>query len=148
MKIYTDGACTKAGSGGWAFVCVRDGDVVFTHSGGMRKTTNNQMELIAFIEAVKHALRHYKSEKVIVVLSDSQYVVRGANTWLSGWKSNRWRTSKRKPVANEGLWRQIDALLSSWRDKGHVPLSIKWVRGHNGDYFNEVADKLAKEGCP
>jgi ribonuclease HI len=104
--------------------------------GGEALTTNNRMELTAAIEA----LESLKRRCGVTLHTDSQYL-RGAVTgWLDGWKRNGWRTSDRKPVKNEDLWRRLDAAAV------RHDVEWLWVKGHAGDEHNERADRLAREG--
>jgi ribonuclease HI len=96
-------------------------------------TTNNKMEMTAAIkalEAVPHSLP-------IIIHSDSQYVINGATKWLRGWKAKGWRKADGKPVLNQDLWLQMDALL-----KGRK-ITWTWVKGHAGHEQNERVDGLA-----
>src|SRR5690606_24638508 len=106
--------------------------------GGEALTTNNRMELLAVIEA----LRALKRPSRVVIHTDSQYVQKGITEWIRNWKLRGWKTADRKPVKNEDLWRTLDGLLA-----GHE-ISWRWVRGHSGHPENERADALANRGVP
>jgi ribonuclease HI len=106
--------------------------------GGERETTNNRMELMAVIQALK-AL---KRPCAVTLFIDSLYVLKGMTEWLPGWKAKGWRTADKKPVKNVELWQQLDELVTR---SGHV-IDWRWVRGHNGDPGNERADELANMG--
>lgn len=132
LKIWTDGSCfPNPGAGGWAWIC-QDGR---QGSGRREPTTNQRMELLAAIEGIRSNLSRPGQ---IVVISDSQYVVRGATLWYKGWLSNGWRNSQGKPVANVDLWKELLALKEA-----AAFVDFQWVRGHNGDEMNEKADRLA-----
>lgn len=134
LKIWTDGSCLgNPGPGGWAFVAT-DGKNTAERSGGERDTTNNRMELTAVIRALTAARRHSEIE----LHTDSQYVKNGTQSWLKKWKKNNWRTADKKPVKNQDLWMQLDAL------SGAIKIHWHWVRGHNGDEMNERCDELAR----
>ena len=140
--IYTDGACKgNPGPGGWG-VFITDGDGHGTElCGGERDTTNNRMELMAALEAVRW---YAKSElQQIVFYLDSEYVRKGTTEWLWGWKAKGWITSTKQPVKNADLWKEMDRLLA---DLGK-PIDWRWVKGHAGNYGNEMADKLANKGA-
>jgi len=133
VEIYTDGACRgNPGPGGWAALLM-SGSSERTLSGAEAYTTNNRMELLAVIEALK-ALRRRVS---VQLYTDSQYVRRGVLEWLPKWKANNWRTADRKPVKNQDLWQQLDALLADQQIGWH------WVPGHAGVPGNERVDALA-----
>lgn len=135
FELFTDGACSgNPGPGGWAFVLRGPGlpsDIEV--SGGEPETTNNRMELLAVIRG----LEALPGPSAVRVVSDSEYVVKGLREWLDGWKSRGWRTAAKKPVKNEDLWRQLDALRATHR------LSPEWIRGHNEHPENTRCDALA-----
>lgn len=136
VEIYTDGACRgNPGPGGWGAVMI-SGKRFREISGGEPDTTNNRMELTAAIEALS-ALRRPCH---VTLYTDSQYLRQGILQWLDNWKRNGWRTSAKKPVKNEDLWRQLDESASRHQ------VDWRWVRGHAGNAGNERADALANEG--
>ena len=138
---FTDGACSgNPGPGGWgALLQAKDGDVVLKErplSGGEALTTNNRMELLAAINALEALDR----ATAITIVTDSTYVKNGVTTWIHGWKKNGWRTSARKPVKNDDLWKRLDEAQSRHE------VTWEWVKGHAGHPENERADELAREG--
>jgi ribonuclease HI len=138
---YTDGACSgNPGPGGWgALLIARDGDAVLRErelSGGEPDTTNNRMELLAAINALETLSR--PSE--VTVITDSAYVKGGVTQWIHSWKRNGWKTSTRKPVKNEDLWRRLDDA------QARHDVRWEWVKGHAGHPENERADALARAG--
>lgn len=133
--VYTDGACSgNPGPGGWAWAIAPTGER--QDSGGERQTTNQRMELVA----VLNALRTLGAQAgAIEVVSDSQYVVKCFNdAWWEGWLRRGWKNSQRQPVANRDLWEPLITLV---RERGNV--TFRWVRGHNGDPMNDLVDALA-----
>ena len=135
MDIYTDGSCEgNPGRGGWGVVILRDGQLVREMSGGERQTTNNRMELLAVI----YALEELPLGEAARIHTDSQYAQKGATEYLQRWKENGWKSAAKKPVKNEDLWRRLDALLAERR------VSWRWLRGHDGDRWNERADEIAR----
>ena len=138
ISIYTDGACSgNPGKGGWGVVLVfsETGEESFI-SGYEKLTTNNKMELKAAIEGLK-SIKDTKS--LVEIYTDSQYVKNGINLWINKWKINGWKTANKKEVANKKLWIELDLLTQ------HHKISWFWVKGHSGNYYNEIADKLAVE---
>ncbi len=134
LKIWTDGSCLgNPGPGGWAFVAT-DGKNIAHRSGGEASTTNNRMELMAVIRALTAAHRHSEVE----IHTDSQYVKNGMQTWIKNWRKNNWRTADKKPVKNQDLWQKLDELANNTK------IHWVWVRGHNGEEFNEMCDELAR----
>ncbi|MFV0244890.1 MAG: ribonuclease HI [Qingshengfaniella sp.] len=138
---YTDGACSgNPGPGGWgALLIARDGDQVLRErelQGGEADTTNNRMELIAAISALEALTRPSQ----VIVVTDSAYVKGGITQWLHGWKRNGWKTSTKKPVKNEDLWRRLDTAQARHQ------VEWRWVKGHAGHPENERADALARAG--
>ena len=141
LFAYTDGECSgNPGPGGWgALLIAREGDAVVKErelSGGAAETTNNRMELLAAI----HALEALDRPSRLTVVTDSAYVKGGITQWLAGWKRNGWRTSSKKPVKNEDLWRRLEAATE------RHDIAWEWVKGHAGHPENERADALARAG--
>ncbi len=137
IKIYTDGSCLKnPGNGGWAAVINLNGKIIKI-SGSEKNTTNNRMELIAPINALKKIDKHKKVE----IYTDSQYVKLGITEWIHKWIKNNWLTSKREPVKNKDLWVELYNLTNKFDIKWH------WVKAHAGDPANEQADLLAKKAA-
>ena len=135
FELFTDGACSgNPGPGGWAFVLRGPGIAGDMEvSGGDPETTNNRMELLAVIRG----LEALTGPSAVRVVSDSEYVVKGLREWLDGWKARGWRTAAKKPVKNDDLWRQLDALRTTHR------LAPEWIRGHNEHPENTRCDALA-----
>jgi len=130
--IYTDGACqNNPGPGGWAAVLLYKGHKK-TISGYSPSTTNNIMELTACIEALNTVKKDYP----ITIYSDSKYVISGITEWIKNWKP-RWVKADGKPVLNKQYWIELDSLSSKFQ------ITWKWVKGHSGDEYNELADQLA-----
>ena len=137
VTIYTDGACSgNPGPGGWGAVLIYGG-----HErdlwGGETPTTNNRMELMGAIQALETLKKPCRVE----LHTDSQYVRQGITQWINNWRVHGWKTSDRKPVKNEDLWRRLDAARARHEVHWH------WVKGHNGHPLNERADGLARKGC-
>jgi ribonuclease HI len=134
VDVFTDGACSgNPGPGGWGAI-LRSGAHEKEISGGERLTTNNRMELMAAIRA----LEALKKASTVVVHTDSKYVMDGITQWLPRWKKNGWKTSDKKPVKNEDLWRALEAECARHQ------VTWRWVRGHAGHAENERADALAR----
>ncbi|MGC1259155.1 ribonuclease HI [Jannaschia helgolandensis] len=141
LTAYTDGACSgNPGPGGWGALLVasEDGAVLRERElkGGEADTTNNRMELLAAI----HALEALERPSTLTVVTDSAYVKGGVTVWMHGWKKNGWKTSTRKPVKNEDLWKRLDTAQARHK------VNWKWVKGHAGHPENERADELARAG--
>ena len=133
-EVYTDGSCLKnpGGCGGWAWL-VPDGP---RDSGGELESTNNRMEIQAVLEAVR-AL-----DGPLLIYSDSRYVVDCLQKrWYEGWEKRGWKTSAKKPVKNQDLWKPLVELV---RDRS---VQMEWVRGHMGLRWNEEADIMARHAA-
>ena len=136
INIYTDGACKgNPGPGGWGALILQ-GDTKNEIYGGEANTTNNRMEIMAVIRALKTI----NTENEITVFTDSTYVQKGINEWIAKWKINGWRTSNKKEVKNKDLWVQLDNLTSQ------LKINWIWVKGHSGHPGNDRADYLANKG--
>lgn len=137
INIATDGACKgNPGPGGWG-VYMEGEDSETRLSGGAKDTTNNRMELQAFIEACKHieSFEMLKEDNIIIWL-DSTYVLKGATQWLRGWRQKDY-----KGVKNDDLWRQVADLRHIW-----LKCDLQWCKGHSTNAYNKEADRLANEG--
>jgi ribonuclease HI len=135
VEIYTDGACRgNPGPGGWA-ATLRCGDTEKELAGAEGATTNNRMELTAVIRALEALKRPVQ----VKVYTDSEYVRRGIEEWVAGWKRNGWLTADRKPVKNQDLWQRLDELAAAHDIEWH------WVKGHAGIPGNERVDRLANQ---
>jgi ribonuclease HI len=136
IEAFTDGACKgNPGPGGWGVLLRYEGREKTLH-GGEPHTTNNRMELRAAIEA----LNALKEPCSVELTTDSQYVIKGITEWIAGWKKKNWLTAAKKPVINDDLWKQLDALNQKHNVRWH------WVRGHSGHIENERVDALANRG--
>ena len=137
IKIYTDGSClSNPGNGGWAAIINMNGEIKKI-SGNEKNTTNNRMELMAPI----NALKNINSKDPIEIFTDSKYVKNGITEWINTWVLNNWKTSKKENVKNKDLWLELHKLNQS--------LNIKWnwVKAHAGNPLNEEVDMLAKKAA-
>tara|TARA_B100001287_G_scaffold264475_1_gene256368 strand:- start:1081 stop:1521 length:441 start_codon:yes stop_codon:yes gene_type:complete len=140
VRVFTDGACSgNPGNGGWGVVIVKDNEIG-KYNGSENDTTNNRMELKAAIEGIKLAI----NGSPLTLYTDSKYVKDGITSWIENWKKNNWLTSSRKPVKNQDLWEQLDALNNEHQ------ILWKWVKGHQiekseDSRYNNLADALARE---
>lgn len=133
VQIITDGSCIgNPGQGGWACI-LQYGTEKRELSGSEAQTTNNQMELTAAINGLK-AL-HESCD--VELVTDSQYLKQGVTEYLTRWKANGWRTSKRKSVQNQDLWRELDELASK-----HT-VRWAWVAGHADHDVQNRCDAIA-----
>ena len=134
--IYTDGACSgNPGPGGWGAIILSEEKNETNISGKEKSTTNNRMELMAPIMA----LRKIKKASKIIIYTDSIYLKNGITTWIKNWEKNGWISANKKPIKNKDLWVTLNKL-----SKEHV-INWKWVKAHAGNKYNEIADKLATE---
>ncbi|MEL0151439.1 MAG: ribonuclease HI [Rhodobiaceae bacterium] len=135
-EIFTDGACSgNPGPGGWgALICNGENENELT--GGAAETTNNRMELLAAIEALKSL----PDGSAVRLTTDSVYVKDGITNWIKNWKARGWKTAAKKPVKNIDLWQELDSEAQRHSVEWH------WVKGHAGHAGNERADELARQG--
>ena len=137
LEVYTDGCCKgNPGPGGWAFVVYENGQKKGHKKGNQKQTTNNGMELLAILEALRWAEKHNIS--IDVLHSDSSYAINAITKWMDGWSKKGWTASTGKPVGNLDTMKEIFSLR-------HRVKSYLHVKGHNGNPGNEMADVLANE---
>ena len=137
ITIYTDGSClTNPGKGGWAAI-INDGKEIKKISGNEKNTTNNRMELLAPI----NALKDMEPGVEIKIFTDSQYVKNGITEWINTWLANNWKTSKKENVKNKDLWIDLYNLNKS------LNIQWNWVKAHDGNPLNEEVDLLAKKAA-
>lgn len=137
-EIFVDGACSgNPGMGGWGAIVRHPSGREVEFNGAEPYTTNNRMELLGAIVALE-SLKSNQAQRVLVT-SDSQYLIKGASEWMSGWEKKGWRNSKRELVPNLDLWQRLRRL------KAQHAITWVWVRGHNGHPENERCDRLAKK---
>ena len=136
ISIYTDGACSgNPGIGGWGAIIILSEKKIIQINGGLKLTTNNQMELTAAIKA----LEFFDNPTSLELFTDSQYVKNGIELWIKNWKINGWKTASKKPVKNQDLWEKLDKQINKHE------VCWKWVKGHAGNKYNELADILARK---
>ena len=137
IKIYTDGSCLEnPGNGGWAAIIIDDEKKTLI-KGSKKNTTNNQMELLAPIEALKKIPKGSK----VQIFTDSKYVKSGITEWIHNWKKNGWKTADKQPVKNKELWEELDLLANKFE------ISWNWVKAHSTDELNNEVDLIAKEAA-
>ena len=133
LKIYTDGACSgNPGKGGWAAI-ILDGSNQSNISGSENNTTNNRMELMAPIMALKKI----KKKSEITIFTDSKYVKDGITDWIKKWKVNNWKSSNKKPVKSKDLGCKLDNVCLKHK------VTWKRVKAHAGYKYNNLVDELA-----
>jgi len=136
VVIYTDGACRgNPGPGGWGAILTYKGKTKEIY-GGEQQTTNNRMELMAAIQALESLTKPCS----VIVICDSNYVLKGITEWMFNWKKRNWKTANKQPVKNEDLWRRLDTAINNHKIKW------QWIKGHSGDKGNDRADELANLG--
>ena len=137
IKVYTDGSCLEnPGKGGWAAIIIVDGKKTEI-KGSKENTTNNQMELLAPINALKNIPKGSK----VQIFTDSKYVKSGITEWIHNWKRNGWKTADKKDVKNKDLWTELDGLSSAFK------IQWNWVKAHSTDELNNKVDLLARSSA-
>ena len=137
IKIYTDGSCLEnPGNGGWAAIIIDD-EKKMQIKGSKKNTTNNQMELLAPIQALKKIPKGSK----VQIFTDSKYVKSGITEWIHNWKKNGWKTADKQPVKNKELWEELDLLSNEFQ------ISWNWVKAHSTDELNNEVDLIAREAA-
>ncbi len=133
VTIYTDGSCSgNPGPGGWGAILIYNG-IEKELCGGEIHTTNNRMEMLAAIKAIESL----KMPCMIELFTDSTYLRNGVTLWIKNWQEKNWKTANKKEVKNVDLWQELVLLTNDHKINWH------WVKSHNGDKYNEMADILA-----
>lgn len=131
IEIYCDGSCKgNPGPGGWGAVLMSEGNIQKI-CGTEEHTTNNRMEMLAAIKALEAVSKKAK----IYIHTDSMYLKNGITSWIHSWKKSDWRKGT---IKNVDLWQRLDEISST------MDVEWRWVRGHSGNKWNEMADQLAK----
>lgn len=134
--IYTDGACSgNPGPGGWGALYIYNNNRK-TISGGEKFTTNNRMEMMGALEA----MRKLKEPCKIKLYTDSKYLQQGASEWMKKWKLNNWKKGNIL-IKNDDLWKAISAEMEKHQ------VEFFWVKGHANNIENNLVDELAREAC-
>ena len=135
IEVYTDGSCRVQDPekpGAASTIVILNDIIIYEKAKSFNHTTNNQMELLAPVLALIEIERLGFLNEDITIYSDSQYFINGITKWIDGWIEKDF-----EGVKNEELWR----ILEAYRREN---IKYKWVKGHNGNYFNEQVDKLAQ----
>ncbi len=137
IKIYTDGSCLgNPGNGGWAAIIIDDKKKIQI-KGSKKNTTNNQMELLAPIKALKKIPKGSN----VQIFTDSKYVKLGITEWIHNWKKNGWRTASKQPIKNKELWTELDLMTNEFQIKW------SWVKGHSTNTLNNEVDLIARDAA-
>lgn len=153
IKYYTDGACTlnnengvySKGPGGWAYARIQDGEIATWSSGGSKKTTNNEQELTAIMEALIDAERVSLPGDEIEIYSDSAYSINIYTQWIKNWEKNGWtRGKKHEPIENLFIIRDTYDLIKEFEEQ-FIKVTFIKVKGHSTDEFNQYVDARAVE---
>lgn len=136
--VYTDGACapTNPGPAAWGAVLIGDKPMVRKFYGFIGPGTNQVAELTAALEG----LRLVPAGADVELVSDSQYTLKGISEWRKGWERRGWKNAAGQPVANKELWMKLFNVVDGRK------VTTRWVKGHQGDTYNELADQLANLG--
>lgn len=149
IVIYGDGACSgNPGPGGWGSIVISASHVEEL-AGADPSTTNNRMEMLAVLNALKWCANNVAKNLLnqIYIFTDSVYLIRGITEWIFGWKKRGWKTAAGDEVSNQDLWQQLDKAVQDLK-KINSNLDMKWnfVKGHAGDPGNERCDEMAVAG--
>ena len=137
IKIYTDGSCIgNPGKGGWAAIIINNGKKTQI-KGSKKNTTNNQMELLAPIQALKKISKG----STVQIFTDSKYVKSGITVWIHNWKKNGWKTANKQKVKNKELWTELDLLTNEF------DIKWSWVKSHSSDKLNNEVDLIARKAA-
>lgn len=135
IEIYTDGACSKnPGLGAYAAIILTNNKKEII-SEFKKHTTNQEMELLATLNALKVLKTIKELKQEINLYSDSKYVIDGMSSWMHGWAKNNWS----KDIAHKQIWQEIYKIYKN------IKINCIWVKGHANIKYNEECDKIAKD---
>lgn len=153
INVYTDGSLKRKGK------MIKAGYGIYFHDIDLENVskpfnnekkhgniTINRAELYAIHQAILRVLHSYKFEE-LNIYSDSNYSVKSLTEWIYNWKKNNWKNSKKNDVENQDLIKKIDKYINMCNDKLNCKINIKWIKAHNNNKFNDIADKLATDGA-
>lgn len=150
IYAYSDGSGLiyknqNIGDGGWGF-CITDNPkskrVLYADGGYKPSTTTNRMELSGFLNCLIHIYGKYTDVTDINIYSDSKYVVESIYyQWVYDWERNGFKKGS-KDVPNTDLWKDIITILRNLKRR-NISVNVHWIKGHNGNYFNGLADRIA-----
>lgn len=143
VDCYTDGAySSKTKCGGFACIVIENDELIGEFTGSAKETTNNRMEMEAFLAALKVANEIQTTNTEFNIFSDSAYITNCFyDQWYLRWQLNGWKASDKQPVKNRELWEEIiEQYKLACR---HLKVNIYKVKGHNGNFWNEYVDQLA-----
>jgi len=132
-KIFIDGSCRATKKGAYGALVVHEDAREEYLTGVLDDTTNNVMELSAMLVALYYI---QDNEGTYVICCDSQYVIKGLTEWVVNWKNFGWKTYAGKAVKNKEIWRRLSDVYDTVRDR----VEIRWVKGHDGNEYNEKID--------
>ncbi|QKE55276.1 RNaseH [Escherichia phage ECOP18] len=142
FHIYTDGACkSNPGPGAWGFIVYDDNDDrLGSKSGYNPKTTNNEMELTAIVEALRWSVR--KDNRPIAIYTDSAYCKNGMESWMFSWQRKGWKKADGEVPLNLELWQEAFRLTQQYINFHNTNPTFIKVKGHSGISGNEAVDAL------
>lgn len=154
VHIYTDGAsknnqARKQGLSRAGYGVYYGPNDSRNYSGRVKgEQTNSRGELEGIRHALQTTLQEVKSGKTekAIINTDSQYSIDSIGKWADNWERNGFRTSSGAPVANQDLIKSSRSLIRQIKENNGF-VEFRKVKGHSGNYGNDMADRLAVEGC-
>jgi ribonuclease HI len=139
IEIHCDGSCVNQ-KGGIGIIIITPFIEILISKGCFSDTTNNRMELFAFVYSVYFIQSYIKSDERVIIYGDSKYLVDGYNSWIESWSKNGWKGSTNQQVLNLDLWMEIYTIKKIFN------YEVLWEKGHSDNIYNNKADLLAKIG--
>lgn len=157
-ELYFDGSLFNNGFkdgkvpyGGWAFIVVKNEEVIYEKSGGAFLVTNNQMEMRAFYESLVYIYELIKNNKKyedheFIIHGDSEYVIKSILFYCKKWILNDWKkTYDNTPVKNVEAWKELYDMFYNKLNNFHIQLN--WVKGHANNIFHNIVDAKSREAA-
>lgn len=143
IQIYTDGGVRNNGKpdcyGASSYIILLDKRYLSEHSEAVYNTTSNRTELTAIKNALIFIIDNNLYNENVRLISDSQYCVKGCTTWVQSWKTAKFKRDG-EDIPNADLWKDLYDIMGTFKH-----LSFQWVKGHNGNEYNEYVDQLCTD---
>jgi len=140
LEVFSDGGyLSKLNIGGWGVAIIENNQSTYTNLGACRTQSSLEMELLAAVKALEVAKNSQKPNQTILLHTDSRILIEGLEGKIERYKQQGWLHLSGRPVESRALWERFECLTLQ------PNVQVKWVKGHNGNLGNQMADQLARQ---